>query len=80
MDPAGPFFNLLEPRLSYTDARFVDIIHTDYGFFGIAVATGTVDFFPNGGRRLQFGCPLNASIYSEAGTSDLANFENANRA
>jgi len=67
LDPAGPFFNILEPRLSHSDARFVDIIHTDYGFYGIGVTTGTVDFFPNNGRRVQSGCPLNATIYSEAG-------------
>ncbi|RLU19237.1 hypothetical protein DMN91_007794 [Ooceraea biroi] len=66
LDPAGPFFNILEPRLSHSDARFVDIIHTDSGFYGIAKATGTVDFFPNGGRRVQPGCPLNATFYSDA--------------
>jgi hypothetical protein len=67
LDPAGPFFNILEPRLSNSDARFVDIIHTDYGFYGIAATTGTVDFFPNNGHRVQAGCPLNATIYSKAG-------------
>ncbi|KAH0954067.1 hypothetical protein HN011_009505 [Eciton burchellii] len=66
LDPAGPFFNILEPRLSNSDARFVDIIHTDYGFYGIAATTGTVDFFPNNGHRVQAGCPLNATIYSKA--------------
>ncbi|XP_039313434.1 pancreatic triacylglycerol lipase isoform X2 [Solenopsis invicta] len=44
------------PRI--TDARFVDIIHTDQGFYGVAKDTaGTVDFFPNGGSRVQPGCP-----------------------
>ncbi|CAL1689093.1 unnamed protein product [Lasius platythorax] len=62
LDPAGPLFNFLEPRLSSFDARFVDIIHTDYRFYGIAKATGTVDFFPNGGRRVQPGCPLNTTM------------------
>ncbi|XP_050451498.1 phospholipase A1 member A-like [Cataglyphis hispanica] len=62
LDPAGPFFNLLEPRLTFSDARFVDIIHTDVKFYGIAKITGTVDFFPNGGLRVQPGCPLNATI------------------
>ncbi|KAL6436730.1 hypothetical protein ACFW04_004868 [Cataglyphis niger] len=62
LDPAGPFFNYLEPRLTFTDARFVDIIHTDVRFYGIAKITGTVDFFPNGGLRVQPGCPLNTTI------------------
>lgn len=67
LDPAGPLFNFLEPRLSFSDARFVDIIHTDYRFYGIAKATGTVDFFPNGGRRVQPGCPLNTTMKTKEG-------------
>ncbi|XP_011150248.2 lipase member H-B [Harpegnathos saltator] len=66
LDPAGPFFNFLEPHLSYHDARFVDIIHTDYAYYGIAVSTGTVDFFPNGGHRIQPGCPEKIKVFSAA--------------
>ncbi|EFN66713.1 Phospholipase A1 member A [Camponotus floridanus] len=65
LDPAGPLFNYLEPHLTSSDARFVDIIHTDLGFYGIMKIIGTVDFYPNGGRRVQPGCPLNATIYSK---------------
>lgn len=43
--------------ISATDAVFVDVIHTDAGFLGAPMATGTVDFWPNGGSRRQFGCP-----------------------
>jgi len=75
LDPAGPLFNIIEPRLSYSDARFVDIIHTDYGFYGIAQATGTVDFFPNNGHRIQPGCFPNTEIYTEAGNIFSQNFE-----
>ncbi|XP_072746703.1 pancreatic lipase-related protein 2-like isoform X2 [Anoplolepis gracilipes] len=62
LDPAGPLFNFFEPHLTFSDARFVDIIHTDYGFYGIAKSTGTVDFFPNGGQRVQPGCPSNTTF------------------
>ncbi|XP_012232853.2 pancreatic triacylglycerol lipase-like [Linepithema humile] len=65
LDPAGPLFNILMPRLSSSDASMVDIIHTDYGFYGIGRSTGTVDFFPNNGVRVQPGCPLNTTFYSD---------------
>ncbi|EGI58684.1 Lipase member H-B [Acromyrmex echinatior] len=65
LDPAGPLYNFLQPHLSLSDARFVDIIHTDYGFYGIARTTGTVDFFPNGGERIQPGCPQHPKFYSK---------------
>lgn len=58
LDPAGPFFYLIMDPLSAKHARFVDIIHTDAGSLGIAETTGTVDFFPNGGHRIQPGCPI----------------------
>ncbi|KYN02692.1 Pancreatic triacylglycerol lipase, partial [Cyphomyrmex costatus] len=65
LDPAGPLYNFLQPHLSFSDARFVDIIHTDYGFYGIARTTGTVDFFPNGGERIQPGCQQHPKFYSK---------------
>ncbi|XP_014483301.1 PREDICTED: lipase member H-A-like [Dinoponera quadriceps] len=72
LDPAGPLFNILVPHLSSSDARFVDIIHTDYGFYGIGRNTGTVDFFPNGGTRVQPGCPKNFTFYSTEGMHDAS--------
>lgn len=37
----------------------VDVIHTDAGVLGAGVATGSIDFWPNGGV-VQPGCTLNA--------------------
>ncbi|KAI4461676.1 lipase [Holotrichia oblita] len=59
LDPASPKFdNALLPeneRLNKTDADFVDVIHTDAGYYGFETPIGTVDFYPNGGA-LQPGC------------------------
>lgn len=62
MDPAGPLWYKLPhylnvTRLSYLDATFVDIIHTDDYVFGNFIQSGTADFYPNGGVRYQPGCP-----------------------
>ncbi|XP_015108334.1 pancreatic triacylglycerol lipase isoform X2 [Diachasma alloeum] len=65
LDPAGPLFNFFNERISSTDAQFVDIIHTDAGFYGLARPTGSVDFWPNRGTRVQPGCPSNSRVYSE---------------
>lgn len=40
------------------DAHLVDVIHTDGGFLGGAMPTGTVDFWPNAGLRCQPGCEV----------------------
>ncbi|XP_071872354.1 pancreatic triacylglycerol lipase-like isoform X1 [Bombus fervidus] len=58
LDPAGPLFYILNQRLTSEDADFVDIIHTDAGFYGITLHSGHVDFYPNGGHRPQPGCTL----------------------
>ncbi|XP_017487267.1 PREDICTED: inactive pancreatic lipase-related protein 1-like [Rhagoletis zephyria] len=60
MDPAGPSFEGAEPqyRLWYTDAQFVDAIHTDMRpviGLGMGEACGTIDIYPNSGHR-QPGC------------------------
>ncbi|XP_077524014.1 pancreatic lipase-related protein 2-like [Amblyomma americanum] len=56
LDPAGPLFRSTKVELSKTDAKFVDIIHTNAGNlkdykFGIMSSTGHVDFHPNGGSN-----------------------------
>ena len=58
LDPAFPLYMLRtsSSRLSPTDARFVDVIHTDGGFLGFPWPLGHADFFPNGGVALQPGC------------------------
>lgn len=58
LDPAFPLFDQGSPhrRLSPSDAKFVDIIHTDGGLLGNPHAIGHADFYPNGGTPLQPGC------------------------
>ncbi|CAG7830618.1 unnamed protein product, partial [Allacma fusca] len=62
LDPSGPGFtsggaeNLLDP----SDARFVDVIHTNMGsvsrgYLGLSSLGGHADFFPNGGS-FQHNC------------------------
>ncbi|XP_076973739.1 lipase member I [Tamandua tetradactyla] len=58
LDPAGPKFSGKPPygRLDYTDAKFVDVIHSDTNGLGIKEPLGHIDFYPNGGKT-QPGCP-----------------------
>jgi hypothetical protein len=63
LDPAGPYFEFTDPkvRLDPTDAKFVDIIHTDGQShlqlgLGLLQPIGHVDFYPNGGKE-QPSCP-----------------------
>uniref|UniRef100_A0A8C2LI37 Lipase member H n=2 Tax=Cricetulus griseus TaxID=10029 RepID=A0A8C2LI37_CRIGR len=60
LDPAGPKFSgkPSNSRLDYTDAKFVDVIHTDSKGLGILEPLGHIDFYPNGGKQ-QPGCPTN---------------------
>ncbi|XP_033345662.1 pancreatic triacylglycerol lipase-like [Bombus vosnesenskii] len=64
LDPAGPLFYILNSRLTRNDADFVDVIHTDAGFYGIALYSGHVDFYPNSGHRPQPGCMLFGPLLS----------------
>ncbi|KAK0094962.1 hypothetical protein PV326_009557 [Microctonus aethiopoides] len=61
LDPASPCYGIPllkseDGRLDPTDAKFVDIIHTDKEGYGIRQISGHVDFFPNGGDAPQPGC------------------------
>ncbi|XP_016057223.1 PREDICTED: lipase member I [Miniopterus natalensis] len=59
LDPAGPKFSGKPPNgrlLHYTDAKFVDVIHSDIDGLGINEPLGHIDFYPNGGKK-QPGCP-----------------------
>ncbi|XP_043407899.1 pancreatic lipase-related protein 3 [Chelonia mydas] len=62
LDPAGPLFEGTPPkvRLDPTDARFVDVIHSNAAQFptvgvGIVNTSGHLDFYPNGGSIMP-GC------------------------
>lgn len=55
LDPARP---LIKPgnqyRLDIGDAKFVQVVHTNAGFYGETGRVGHVDFCVNGGRRQPF--------------------------
>ncbi|CAD6240847.1 GSCOCG00008951001-RA-CDS [Cotesia congregata] len=72
LDPTGPGYNppLTTHHLNKKNAKFVDILHTDIGFFGITKTDGTADFFANGGKRPQPGCPRLQSVQDTAGICD----------
>ncbi|XP_064125971.1 pancreatic lipase-related protein 3 [Loxodonta africana] len=63
LDPAGPYFHDTpkEVRLDPSDAKFVDIIHTNAARFLFELGAGTInacghlDFYPNGGKYMP-GC------------------------
>uniref|UniRef100_A0A6P7GKZ8 Hepatic triacylglycerol lipase-like n=1 Tax=Diabrotica virgifera virgifera TaxID=50390 RepID=A0A6P7GKZ8_DIAVI len=61
LDPASPKWNetdmLDSERLTWSDADFVDVIHTDMKLLGFRKPIGHVDFYPNQAKH-QPGCPL----------------------
>ncbi|KAG1657254.1 Pancreatic triacylglycerol lipase [Nymphon striatum] len=68
LDPAEPYYDGMprSVRLDTTDAKFVDIIHTDdSSILGIGYGTkqlsGHVDFFPNDGDN-QPGCDIEGKV------------------
>ncbi|XP_077499203.1 pancreatic triacylglycerol lipase-like [Amblyomma americanum] len=74
LDPADPYFQHMPnfARLDPTDARFVDVLHTDGGTvfdlvkgegLGMYEPTGHLDFYPNGGNRMP-GCSFTTSVSS----------------
>ncbi|KAJ8710488.1 hypothetical protein PYW08_009003 [Mythimna loreyi] len=67
LDPAGPCFsNVATPlRLYKDDADFVDVIHTNAGFYGLGESVGHVDIFFNGGSE-QPGCILQTCSHSRS--------------
>lgn len=67
LDPLGPGFDVIgygeDDRLDKSDAKIVDVTHTDSFVFGYHRSIGTVDFYPNGGHRPQPGCKENLYKY-----------------
>lgn len=57
LDPAGPLFYEEHPdeRLSVDDAEYVEVIHTNSGFYGMRAPIGDADYYINGGEK-QPGC------------------------
>ncbi|KAF7667867.1 hypothetical protein LDENG_00040810 [Lucifuga dentata] len=66
LDPVEPYFqdSDAEVRLDVSDAKFVDVIHTDGVPFnskrglGMTQTVGHIDFYPNGGELMP-GCSSN---------------------
>ncbi|XP_055917530.1 pancreatic triacylglycerol lipase-like [Eupeodes corollae] len=58
LDAAFPlFFPGFLQTVNKNDAEFLQAIHTDIGTYGQPFTIGHVDFWPNGGRQGQPGCP-----------------------
>ncbi|XP_060804392.1 pancreatic lipase-related protein 2-like [Amyelois transitella] len=57
LDPAGPLWVLNSNRLRTSDARYVEVIHTNGAYTGLGIGSsiGHADFYPNGGS-FQPGC------------------------
>lgn len=57
LDPAYPLFSKSkhDERLTYTDADYVQVIHTSIGQLSIPYPIGHADFYPNYGSG-QPGC------------------------
>lgn len=57
LEPAGPLYSLadVKGRLDKSDAKFVEVVHTNAGTLGFEKPIGDVDFYANGGKR-QNGC------------------------
>lgn len=57
LDPAKPLFMFANSvrKLEKTDAKYVDVIHTDILQRGISAPIGHADFYVNGGIE-QPGC------------------------
>uniref|UniRef100_U5ETF1 Putative pancreatic triacylglycerol lipase n=1 Tax=Corethrella appendiculata TaxID=1370023 RepID=U5ETF1_9DIPT len=77
LDPAEPLFSLTDPivRLDKTDAKFIDVVHTDASPFVVSMGLGLyepighIDFYPNGGHD-QPSCdqPMRNYIDKESGS------------
>ncbi|XP_074616701.1 pancreatic lipase-related protein 2-like [Acropora palmata] len=63
LDPASPYYTDRDPdvRLDPTDAKYVDVIHTNLPIIASKQRVGHIDFFPNGGS-VQPGCFTNKPL------------------
>lgn len=68
LDPSASQWGSNSHRLRASDARYVEVIHTDgdgLGANGLGTALGHVDFFANGGGN-QPGCVLHSCNHNRA--------------
>lgn len=63
LDPALPFYTTVDrhSKLDRSDAKFVDVLHTNAGVFGKIEPSGHADFYINGGQT-QPACEQHKSI------------------
>ncbi|XP_003744808.1 pancreatic triacylglycerol lipase [Galendromus occidentalis] len=81
LDPAEPMFQYCPPsaRLTNSDAKLVEVIHTDADPFdpptglGMSIPVGDIDYYPNGGSNMP-GCE---SGPRQPGLSSNESLENA---
>ncbi|XP_050342028.1 lipase member H-like [Nymphalis io] len=64
LDPAGPLWKKDANRLKNTNARYVEVIHTNTFMFGYMDPLGDADFYPNGGSSMP-GCLINVCSHSK---------------
>nr|XP_014293871.1 phospholipase A1 member A isoform X2 [Halyomorpha halys] len=72
LDPALPLYatSVDEFKLDKSDAKFVDVIHSNPGMFGKAEPSGHVDFYING-ASIQPGCyNVSSKIHPAAVTEE----------
>jgi len=66
LDPAGPLFTndliKMGRTLRKDDANSLDVIHTNWGGFGVDVDIGDIDFHPNGGSNMN---PASGKMFSQ---------------
>ncbi|XP_063827815.1 lipase member H-like [Ostrinia nubilalis] len=65
LDPAGPLWGSDCERIVQTDARYVEVIHTNIFNLGFTDPCGDADFYPNGGSSMP-GCSTNSCSHGRA--------------
>lgn len=71
LDPSNPKAHdvFILPPVRKTNARFVDVIHSSAGETGTSAHSGHADFWPNGGKPIQPGCPTDPNTNTKCSHS-----------